>query len=156
MFYVVGMTGFFICIRSWSTVFLVRPVTLWPLAWLPVICWQPYTHRPNFGGRGRGASILPNPNSFPNILTPKSGFLRNPKKDVRKAVCNKTKRKTKNEVAGWRVHGPKKDGNKRMERQSKGSRGLEAHCRGGQGPLRAVAPSKKNGFLLVTESKRWK
>jgi len=28
-----------------------------------------------------------------------------------------------------------------MERQSKESRGLEAHCRGGQGPPRAVAPS---------------
>jgi len=27
-----------------------------------------------------------------------------------------------------------------MERQSKELRGLEAHCRGGQGPLRAVAP----------------
>ena len=40
-----------------------------------------------------------------------------PKKDaVRKAVCNKTKRKTKNEMAGWRVHGPEKDGYKRMER----------------------------------------
>jgi len=30
-----------------------------------------------------------------------------------------------------------------MERQSKGSRGLEAYCKGGQGPHRAVAPSKK-------------
>jgi hypothetical protein len=30
-----------------------------------------------------------------------------------------------------------------MERQSKGSRGLEAYCKGGQGPPRAVAPSKK-------------
>jgi len=28
-----------------------------------------------------------------------------------------------------------------MERQSKELRGLEAHCRGGQGPPRAVAPS---------------
>ena len=28
-----------------------------------------------------------------------------------------------------------------MERESKESRGLEAHCRGGQGPPRAVAPS---------------
>ena len=28
-----------------------------------------------------------------------------------------------------------------MERQSKESRGLEAHCRGGQGPPRAIAPS---------------
>jgi hypothetical protein len=30
-----------------------------------------------------------------------------------------------------------------MERQSKGLRGLEAYCKGGQGPPRAVAPSKK-------------
>jgi hypothetical protein len=30
-----------------------------------------------------------------------------------------------------------------MERQSKGSRGLEAYCKGGQGPPRAVAPLKK-------------
>ena len=29
-----------------------------------------------------------------------------------------------------------------MEKQSKGSRGLEAYCKGGQGPPRAVAPSK--------------
>jgi len=41
------------------------------------------------------------------------------------------------------VHGPEKDGNKRMERQSKGSRDLEAYCKGGQGPPRAVAPPKK-------------
>jgi len=69
---------------------------------------------------------------------------RNSEKDVvRKAVCNKTKRKTKNEMAGWRVHGPEKDGSKWMERQYKGSRGLEAYCKGGQGPPRAVAPSKK-------------
>ena len=68
----------------------------------------------------------------------------NSKKDaVRKAVCNKTKRKTKNEMAGWRVHGSEKDGNKRMEGQSKGSRGLVAYCKGGQGPPRAVASSKK-------------
>jgi hypothetical protein len=34
---------------------------------------------------------------------------------------------------------------KRMERQSKGSRDLEAYCKGGQGPPRAVAsPKKKN------------
>jgi hypothetical protein len=38
-----------------------------------------------------------------------------PKKDVWKAVCNKTQRKTKNEMAGC-VYGPEKDGNKRMER----------------------------------------
>ena len=30
-----------------------------------------------------------------------------------------------------------------MEGQSKGSRGLEAYCKGGQGPPLAVAPSKK-------------
>jgi hypothetical protein len=30
-----------------------------------------------------------------------------------------------------------------MERQSKESRNLEAHCKGGQGPPRALAPSKK-------------
>jgi hypothetical protein len=30
-----------------------------------------------------------------------------------------------------------------MERQSKESRNLEAHCKGGQCPPRAVAPSKK-------------
>ena len=73
---------------------------------------------------------------------------RNPKKDVvRKVVCNKTKRKTKNEMAGWRVHGPEKDGNKRTERQSKGSRDWEAYCKGGQGPPRAVAPPKKKKKL---------
>jgi len=32
---------------------------------------------------------------------------------------------------------------RRMERQSKGSRGLEAYCKGGQGPPRSVAPPKK-------------
>jgi hypothetical protein len=41
----------------------------------------------------------------------------NPQKDVvRKAVCNKTERKTKNEMAGRCVYGPEKDGNKRMAR----------------------------------------
>ena len=30
-----------------------------------------------------------------------------------------------------------------MERQSKGSRGLEAYCKGGQGPPRAVVPPKR-------------
>jgi hypothetical protein len=30
-----------------------------------------------------------------------------------------------------------------MERQSKGSRGLEAYCKGVQGPTRAVVKSKK-------------
>jgi len=30
-----------------------------------------------------------------------------------------------------------------MKRQSKGSRGLEAYCKGGQGPPWAVAPLKK-------------
>jgi hypothetical protein len=40
------------------------------------------------------------------------------KKDiVRKAVCNKAKWKTKNEMAGRCVHGPEKDVFKRMERQ---------------------------------------
>jgi hypothetical protein len=34
---------------------------------------------------------------------------RNCKKDVQKAVRNKTKIKTKNEMAGRRVHGPEKD-----------------------------------------------
>jgi len=72
---------------------------------------------------------------------------RNPKKDiVRKAVCSKTKRKTENEMVGWRVHRPKKDGCKRMERQSKESRGLEAYRRGGQGPPPAVAPSGGGGI----------
>jgi hypothetical protein len=45
-------------------------------------------------------------------------------------------------MAGWRVHGPEKDGNKWMERQSKGPRGLKAYCKGGQDPPRAVAPLK--------------
>jgi hypothetical protein len=43
-------------------------------------------------------------------------------------------------MAGWCVHGPEKDGCKRMERQSKELRNLEAYCRGGQGPPQAVAP----------------
>ena len=60
-------------------------------------------------------------------------------------LCNKTKRKTKNEMAGWRVHGPEKDGYKRMERQSKEPRDLEAYSSGGQGPPRAVAPSGGGG-----------
>ena len=81
---------------------------------------------------------------------------RNPKKDVVwKAVCNKTKRKTKNEMAGWRVHEPEKDGNKRMERQSKESRGLEAYCKGGQGPPGAAAPPKKKNALKTTICHRW-
>jgi len=75
---------------------------------------------------------------------------RNSKKYVvRKAVCSKMKRKTKNEMAGWRVHGPEKDGNKRMERQSKGLRGLEAYCKGSQGPRRAVGPSKKKKKKII-------
>jgi hypothetical protein len=74
----------------------------------------------------------------------KNARCHNPRKDVvRKAVCNKMKRKTKNEMAGWHVHGPEKDGNKRIERQSKGLRSLEAYCKGGQGPPWAVAPLKK-------------
>jgi hypothetical protein len=66
-----------------------------------------------------------------------------PKDVVWKAVCNKIKRKTKNEMARSRVHGLEKDGNKQMERQSKGSRGLETYCKGGQGSPRAVVPLKK-------------
>jgi hypothetical protein len=74
----------------------------------------------------------------------KNAGYRSPKKDViRKAVCNKTKRKTKNEMAGRRFQGSEKDVGERMERQSKESRNLEAHRKGGQGPTRAVAPSKK-------------
>ena len=77
----------------------------------------------------------------------------NPKKDVvRKAVCNKTKRKTKNEMAGWHVHGPEKDGNKWMERQSKGSRGSEVYCKGSQGPPRAVAPLKKKCSSILSQA----
>jgi hypothetical protein len=72
-----------------------------------------------------------------------------PKKDVRKSVCNKTKRKTKNEMAGRRVHGPEEDGNKRLDRHSKGSRGLEAYCNGGQDPPRAVASLKKKNSILT-------
>jgi hypothetical protein len=66
-----------------------------------------------------------------------------PKKMYGKPLRNKTKRRTKNEMAGRRVHGPEKDCCKRMERQSKGSRDLEAYRRGGQGPPRAVVPFKK-------------
>ena len=40
------------------------------------------------------------------------------------------------------------DGNKRTERQSKGLRGLEAYFKGGQDPLRAVEPLKKNEKLM--------
>ena len=39
-----------------------------------------------------------------------------------------------------------------MERQSKGSRGLEAYCKGGQGPPRTVAPSKKKKKYIVSPS----
>jgi hypothetical protein len=60
-----------------------------------------------------------------------------------------TKRKTKNEMAGRRVHGPEKDGCKRMERQSKESRDLEAYRRGGQGPPRAVTPFKKKKITKI-------
>ena len=75
---------------------------------------------------------------------------RNPKKDaVRKAVCNKTKRKTKSEMAGWHVPGPEKDGYKRMERQSKEPRDLEAYFSAGQGPPRAVAPSDDDDDRVI-------
>jgi hypothetical protein len=60
------------------------------------------------------------------------------KRVIQKAVRNKT-----NVMAGRRVHEPEKDRCKRMERQSMGSRDLEAYRRGGQGPPRAVAPFKK-------------
>jgi hypothetical protein len=42
-----------------------------------------------------------------------------------------------------------------MERQSKESRNLEAHCKGGQGPPRAVAPSKKKKKLSVSDETTW-
>jgi hypothetical protein len=35
-----------------------------------------------------------------------------------------------------------------MERQSKGSRGLETYCKGGQDPPRAVAPLKKMASVV--------
>ena len=46
-----------------------------------------------------------------------------------------------------------------MEGQSKGSRGLEAYCKGGQGPPRAAAPSKKKKshppvLLIITIFRR--
>ena len=46
-------------------------------------------------------------------------------------------------------NGPEKDGNKRMERQRKESRGLEAYCKGGQGPPLAVAPPKKKKKFII-------
>ena len=46
------------------------------------------------------------------------------------------------------VHGPEKDGYKRMERQSKGPRDLEAYCSGGQGPPRAVAPTDDDDTFM--------
>jgi len=80
---------------------------------------------------------------------------------VRKAVYNKTKRKTKNEMAGWRVHGPEKYGCKRMERQSKELRGLEAYCRGGQGPTpgcsdiwRIFGPTKENPIWRIKTNEK--
>jgi len=39
-----------------------------------------------------------------------------------------------------------------MERQSKESRGLEAHCRGDQGPPRAVAPSGGGMLFKITHT----
>jgi hypothetical protein len=56
---------------------------------------------------------------------------------------------TKNKVAGRHVQGSEKDGGERMERQSKESRNLEAHRKGGQGPTRAVAPSKKKKIVML-------
>ena len=52
-------------------------------------------------------------------------------------------------------NGPEKDGNKRMERQRKESRGLEAYCKGGQGPPRAVVPPKKNVKSARLRSDYW-
>jgi len=40
------------------------------------------------------------------------------------------------------------------ERESKGSRGLEAYCKGGQGPPRAVAPPKKKKKKKKRERRR--
>ena len=97
----------------------------------------------SYNWRGEHCQVYEMPKNMMAWSYRKNARHRNSKKDVRKAVCNKTKRKTKNEMTGWRVHGPEKDWNKRMEGQSKGSRGLEAYCKGGQGPPRAVAPSKK-------------
>jgi hypothetical protein len=73
-----------------------------------------------------------------------------PKKDaVWEAVCNKMKRKTKNEMTGWCVHGPEKDGCKRMEGQNNEPRSVEAYCRGGQGPPRSVVPFGGGGGLRL-------
>jgi hypothetical protein len=66
-----------------------------------------------------------------------------PKKLYGKLYAKRRRGRLKGEMAGRRVHGTEKDGCKRMERQSKGSRDLEAYRRGGQGPPRAVAPFKK-------------
>jgi hypothetical protein len=86
----------------------------------------------------------------------KNAGYRNPKKDgIRKAVYNKTKRKTKNEVAGRRVQGSEKDRGERMERHSKESRNMEAHCKGGQGPPRAVKPSKKKNLQGSPSDRLW-
>jgi hypothetical protein len=55
-------------------------------------------------------------------------------------------------MAGRRFRGLEKDGCKRMKRQSKGSRDLEAYRRGGQDPPRAVSLFKKNlmhNFLTI-------
>jgi len=68
---------------------------------------------------------------------------RNSEKRCTESSMNKTIRKTKNEMAGRRVHRTEDDGNKRKERQSKWSRGLEAYCKRGQGPPRFAASSKK-------------
>ena len=43
-----------------------------------------------------------------------------------------------------------------MEGQSKGSRGLVAYCKGGQGPPWAVAPSKKKKKKEEEEEKKKK
>jgi hypothetical protein len=66
------------------------------------------------------------------------------KKMYGKLYATRRRERPKMMMAGLCVHEPEKDENKRKERQSKGLRGLEAYCKGGQGPPRAVVPPKKN------------
>jgi hypothetical protein len=55
---------------------------------------------------------------------------------------------------GWVMclPGPEKDANKRMERQSKGSRGLEAYCKGGQGPPTPGCTATEEEEYYITRS----
>jgi hypothetical protein len=41
-----------------------------------------------------------------------------------------------------------------MEGQSKRSRGLEAYCKGGQGPPGAVVPSKRKSFYTGNRKRK--